>query len=62
MVCWVDVILAKLGEAILVSAGNGADPFVGGSYQSDALLKHWNSSALRAALQLPRQCVGGTLR
>ena len=52
-VCWVDVILAKLGQAVLYVAGafNGIRAFEG--EQPEAVRAQKEEDMLRAAVQLP---------
>lgn len=53
IVCWVDVILAKLGQAIIATAGSLCGVVHSYRTQPSTILAQKDNSILRAAAQLP---------
>lgn len=57
VVCWVDVVLSRLGEAIVQISGGNISVSEPNFPTSDLLQKQRDDDALRAAIQLPRMMI-----
>ena len=62
VVCWADLILAKLGQAVVAAAGGLCGVVASDHHQPPTILMQKEDDALRAAVQLPGEYLARWLR
>ena len=62
VVCWADLILTRLGQAVIAAAGGLCGVVASNNHQPPTILMQKEDDALRAAVQLPGEYLARWLR